>query len=169
MKYRGHWEIVASTMGYDWYHEDFDGAPMDYDGPPADRRYGWDLSVAYAQSSIDEFIIDYHWPVRERAELTYRTEHSREESRRLRADLLRAEWVRRPRGEYARVECGHPECSVERCSRYDGELCNEVSAGRLCNVPLRDGLCWYHDAPLKFGTYTHHSYHSYLRGDHDAE
>ena len=97
MKYRGHWEIVASTMGYDWYHEDFDGAPMDYDGPPADRRYGWDLSVAYAQSSIDEFIIDYHWPVRERAELTYRTEHSREESRRLRADLLRAEWVRRPK------------------------------------------------------------------------
>lgn len=46
-----HWD-------WQWWHEDYDGAPEETGGPPADNRSGASNSLADARRDIDAFLLD---------------------------------------------------------------------------------------------------------------
>jgi hypothetical protein len=46
--------IPDRRYDYGFAHEDFDGAPIDSEGPPADSRYGYGESIDDCKRQIDE-------------------------------------------------------------------------------------------------------------------
>jgi len=48
--------IPIRQFDYDFYHEDYDGAPNETGGPPADHRAGSAPSIEDAKRQIDEIV-----------------------------------------------------------------------------------------------------------------
>ena len=60
--YRGyHIEVGGSDPhgAYEFWHDSYDGAPLETGGPPADHRCGSGVSVEDCQVQIDEMFLDF--------------------------------------------------------------------------------------------------------------
>lgn len=51
--YRGYAISPGDYGGFQFIHPDYDGAPEDYDGPPADPRYGNEATIQACRETID--------------------------------------------------------------------------------------------------------------------
>ena len=55
--YRGYWIEAGGNDphgAWEFWHDSYDGAPLETGGPPADHRCGFGVSVEDCQSQIDE-------------------------------------------------------------------------------------------------------------------
>lgn len=53
IEYRGY-KITKTDNGWSFVHEDYDGAPEELYGPPADDRHGWGKDLVKVLAEIDE-------------------------------------------------------------------------------------------------------------------
>jgi hypothetical protein len=53
-QYRGYTIERGGPWGWQFVHEDYDGAPMETGGPPADPRCGYERSLTAVMERIDE-------------------------------------------------------------------------------------------------------------------
>lgn len=56
IEYRGFYIQRGGYFGWEWCHEDYDGAPYETGGPPGDKRYGSCSSMEACKREIDEYI-----------------------------------------------------------------------------------------------------------------
>ena len=48
------YKITQTDHGWSFVHGDYDGAPDELYGPPADDRHGWNQDLVSALAEIDE-------------------------------------------------------------------------------------------------------------------
>lgn len=61
IKYRGYeismnWCNIDARCDYVFAHKDYDGAPIEPDGPPSDSRCGYGPSIDDCKSQIDDLV-----------------------------------------------------------------------------------------------------------------